>query len=305
MRFATALVGGIEVPIMSLHGSRWFRMDSCLGDLAASLPSPATLSDFITMADALIARCRDIGDDAQLPAEAEVEAPVLRAPISRPRNNVFCVGRNYSEHVDEDNRSRDLQTELPKYPQFFTKPPTAIVGPGEDILLHDGVTKRLDYEVELAVVIGKGGRNIPKEEAFDHIFGYTICNDVTARDAQRRHDQWFKGKGLDGSGPLGPWIVHKSALGDVTELGIRLSVNGQPRQSSSISKMIFKIEDIIESLSAGLTLEPGDIIATGTPSGVGYAMDPRQFLQAGDVVRCEIDSIGVLENTVALVPVGA
>jgi 2-keto-4-pentenoate hydratase/2-oxohepta-3-ene-1,7-dioic acid hydratase in catechol pathway len=158
---------------------------------------------------------------------------------------------------------------------------------------------QIDYEVELAVVIGTGGRDIPRERAMEHVFGYTILNDITARDVQRRHGgQYFKGKGLDGSCPLGPWIVTADAIGDPASLGIRCLVNGEVRQESTTAAMIFDIPTLIASLSEGLTLEPGDILATGTPSGVGYAMDPPAFLKDGDRVVCEIDGIGRLENTV-------
>jgi 2-keto-4-pentenoate hydratase/2-oxohepta-3-ene-1,7-dioic acid hydratase in catechol pathway len=226
------------------------------------------------------------------------EALRLVAPIPRTSKNVFCLGRNYADHIQEDNASRDKATPLPEYPQFFTKPATAITGPDTDIVLDSAVTRRLDYEVELAFVIGRGGRDIPAKDAWRHVFGYTIVNDVTARDLQRRHDQWFKGKGLDTFCPMGPWIVHASLVPDPHALRIQLDVNGERRQDATTGDMIFKIPAIIESLSAGLTLEPGDVIATGTPSGVGYAMNPRCFLADGDVVTCRIEGLGELSNRV-------
>ena len=232
--------------------------------------------------------------DATLPI-ADVN---LLAPIPRPSKNVFCVGRNYVDHVAEGYRERGTEIKLPEYPQFFTKPPTAIVAPGGVILRHAGLTEKLDYEVELGLIIGKRGRDIPEAEALDHIFGYTIINDVTARDLQRRHDQWFKGKGLDGSCPIGPSVVLRRDIADPQSLDIELSVNGATRQRSNTRHMIFPITRIIAELSLGLTLEPGDIIATGTPSGVGYAMEPPRALQSGDVVTCRIEGIGTLENRV-------
>jgi 2-keto-4-pentenoate hydratase/2-oxohepta-3-ene-1,7-dioic acid hydratase in catechol pathway len=222
----------------------------------------------------------------------------LLAPIPRTPRNVFCLGRNYADHIQEDNVSRDKATPLPEYPQFFTKPSSAIVGDGAGIRYDERVTKRLDYEVELAVVIGPGGRDITKADAMKHVFGYTIVNDVTARDLQRRHDQWFKGKGLDTSCPMGPWIVTADEIADPHALNIALSINGEERQNATTGDMIFRIPETIESLSAGLTLEPGDVIATGTPSGVGYAMNPRRFLAAGDVIECRVEGIGKLTNTV-------
>jgi 2-keto-4-pentenoate hydratase/2-oxohepta-3-ene-1,7-dioic acid hydratase in catechol pathway len=226
-------------------------------------------------------------------------AVTLLAPIPRPRRNVFCVGRNYLDHVAEGDRTRGVtQTEVPKYPQFFTKAPDCVIGPGETVPAHQNVTKWLDYEVELAVVIGTGGADIPKERALDHVFGYTIGNDVTGRDLQRRHGQWFKGKSLDRSCPLGPCIVPAGDL-DASDLGIRLWINGEKRQDSRTSKMIFDVKEIIHQLSAGFTLRPGDVIITGTPEGVGYAMQPPQTLKPGDVMELEIDGIGRLTNTVA------
>ena len=218
----------------------------------------------------------------------------LSAPIPRPTKNVFCVGRNYVDHVAEGYRARGTETKLPEAPQFFTKPPTAVIGPGEPFALDEAVSRKMDYEVELALIIGTAGRDIPAERAWDHIFGFTILNDITARDLQRRHDQWFKGKGLDRSCPMGPVVVTRDEIADPSRLELSLSVNGEPRQRAKVAQMIFPIPDIIASLSAGLTLEPGDIIATGTPSGVGYAMDPPHFLAPGDEVICEISELGRL-----------
>jgi 2-keto-4-pentenoate hydratase/2-oxohepta-3-ene-1,7-dioic acid hydratase in catechol pathway len=218
----------------------------------------------------------------------------LTAPIPRPTKNVFCVGRNYLDHVAEGYRARGTETKLPEAPQFFTKPPTAVIGPDEPFELDETVSRKMDYEVELALIIGTAGRDIPAERAWDHVFGVTILNDITARDLQRRHDQWFKGKGLDRSCPMGPFVVTRDEIADPGQLELSLTVNGEPRQRAKVAQMIFPIPDIIASLSAGLTLEPGDIIATGTPSGVGYAMDPPHYLAPGDEVICEISGLGRL-----------
>ncbi|MDP5362755.1 MAG: fumarylacetoacetate hydrolase family protein, partial [Paracoccaceae bacterium] len=202
-------------------------------------------------------------------------------------------------HIAEGEKAQNNKIGITELPVFFTKPPTTVVPPEGDILMFPAVSEAVDYEVELAIVIGKAGRNIAKEDAFDHIFGYTILNDITARDVQRRHGgQYFKGKALDGSCPIGPWIVTADAISDPHALSIGLTVNGEQRQNGTTSDMIFDIPTLIASLSEGLTLEPGDIIATGTPSGVGYAMDPPCFLKAGDVVVCDIAEIGQLRNTV-------
>ena len=231
-----------------------------------------------------------------------VTDPALLAPLPTPRKNVFCVGRNYAEHIAEGARAQNTTVAVTEVPVYFTKPPTAVVGPGATVPIFPNVSTQIDYEVELALIIGTAGRDIPKDRAYDHIWGYTILNDVTARDVQRRHGgQYFKGKGLDGSCPLGPVIVTPDELADPQNIAIRCLVNGEVRQSSTTAQMIFDIPTLIASLSEGLTLEPGDILATGTPSGVGYAMTPPHFLKDGDEVTCEIEGIGRLTNPVRTV----
>jgi 2-keto-4-pentenoate hydratase/2-oxohepta-3-ene-1,7-dioic acid hydratase in catechol pathway len=259
-------------------------------------PIGGTLQDLIAGGPAAVSALR-----ARMAAGGDVipaAAVRLLAPLPRPEKNVFCVGRNYREHIAEGERAQNVKIGVTEVPVFFTKPRTAVVGPGAEVPIFPYVSTQIDYEVELALVIGKAGRDIPRERAFEHVFGYTILNDVTARDVQRRHGgQYFKGKGLDGSCPMGPWIVTADAIGDPAKLGIRCTVNGELRQDSTTADLIFDIPTLIASLSEGLTLEPGDILATGTPSGVGYAMDPPRFLKDGDRVVCEIDGIGRLENT--------
>jgi 2-keto-4-pentenoate hydratase/2-oxohepta-3-ene-1,7-dioic acid hydratase in catechol pathway len=213
----------------------------------------------------------------------------LLAPIPAPARNVFCLGRNYADHAAERGAA------APDHPVYFTKPGTAVVGPGDDVV-HHAITKELDYEVELAVVIGTGGRDIPRAEALRHVFGYTIINDVTARDLQKRHNQWFKGKSLDTFCPMGPMLVTADEIPDPQALAISLRVNGQTRQSSHTAKMIFPVAQCIEVLSQGMTLLPGDIIATGTPDGVGAATGT--FLRAGDRIEAEVEGIGILASKV-------
>jgi 2-keto-4-pentenoate hydratase/2-oxohepta-3-ene-1,7-dioic acid hydratase in catechol pathway len=215
----------------------------------------------------------------------------LLAPIPRPRKNIFCMGRNYAEHAREGGNAP------PEVPVFFTKPPTAVVGPGAPVI-HHRATEALDYEVELAAVLGRRGRNIPESKALSYVFGYTIMIDVTARDLQRRHQQWFKGKSLDTSAPLGPWIVHRSAIPDPQALRLSMRVNGETRQNSTTANMLFSVARLIEVLSIGMTLEPGDLLATGTPEGVGMGFDPPKWLHPGDVVTAEVERIGVLENRI-------
>ena len=218
----------------------------------------------------------------------------LLAPIPRPQKNCVMLGVNYREHVDEGAKARELEIKYPEWPVFFTKPSTSVIGHLGKVINHKCTTK-LDWEVELAVIIGKKGRDIPKDKAYDYVFGYTVCLDMTARELQRQHGQWFKGKSLDTFCPLGPWIVHKSALRDPQQVRLICRVNGEVMQDGNTRDMIFDIATTIESLSAGITLEPGDIISTGTPSGVGFARVPPVFLKPGDKVEGEVEGIGTLE----------
>jgi 2-keto-4-pentenoate hydratase/2-oxohepta-3-ene-1,7-dioic acid hydratase in catechol pathway len=222
----------------------------------------------------------------------------LRAPIPRPRKNIVCLGMNYAEHARESMRAKGLPETLPEHPVFFTKSVTTVNHPDGDIPFDPNVTQQLDWEVELAFIIGKGGKNIKREDAMEHVWGYTIINDLSARDLQNRHQQFFKGKSLDGSCPMGPCILTADEVPDPSKLRLQLRVNGETRQDSTVADLIFDIPTIIEVLSLGQTLEPGDIVATGTPSGVGMGMQPPQYLKPGDVVEAEIDGIGVLRNTV-------
>lgn len=218
----------------------------------------------------------------------------LLAPIPRPRKNIFCVGKNYRDHVLEMGSEGDI----PEHIMIFTKSPTSVIGSGASIESHENLTDQLDYEGELAIVIGKSGKGISIEDAMDHVFGYTIVNDITARDMQKRHKQFFLGKSLDGSCPMGPAIVHKSFMEDPQSLIVETKVNGEVRQRESTGLMIFSIPEIIATISKGMTLEPGDIIATGTPAGVGKGFKPPRFLKKGDVVEVSVEKIGTLKNVV-------
>jgi 2-keto-4-pentenoate hydratase/2-oxohepta-3-ene-1,7-dioic acid hydratase in catechol pathway len=223
----------------------------------------------------------------------------LDAPLPKPRRNLFCVGRNYRAHAKElsgsvfraDGKAEDA------WPIVFTKVPECVIAPGAPIRLPRGVSEQIDYEAELAVVIGRGGSNIRAGNAMDHVFGYTIVNDVTARDVQMRHQQWDLGKSFDSFCPMGPFLVSADAC-DARKTHLRCWVNGALRQEAETSDLIFDIPTLIETCSRGITLYPGDIIATGTPAGVGMGMTPPTFLRTGDVVRIEINGIGVLENPV-------
>lgn len=225
---------------------------------------------------------------------------MLHAPIPRPRKNVFCVGWNYLEHFEEGAKARPHVQEMPAHPAFFTKAPTTVNGPYSDVPAHAGVTGKLDWEVELGVIIGKGGINIAEADAMKHIFGYAVANDVSAREVQRQHgQQWFKGKSLDGHCPMGPWIATADEVREPQNLRITSRVNGVTKQDSNTSYMYFKIPRIIAELSAGLTLEPGDIILTGTPAGVGHARNPPEFMKPGDILETEITGLGLLRNRIS------
>ncbi|MBN9113283.1 MAG: fumarylacetoacetate hydrolase family protein [Pseudonocardia sp.] len=226
----------------------------------------------------------------------------LHAPIPRPRRDVFCVGKNYREHVAEFGRSGydqpDRSETLPEHPVVFSKATTSVTGPFDDVLAHPGVTSELDYEAELAVIIGRGGRGITREQAFDHVWGYTIVDDVTARDLQRRHKQWLIGKSLDTHCPMGPYAVSADEITDVTALQVESCVNGEARQSAPVKDLIFDVSELIATISAGITLLPGDVIATGTPAGVGIGFDPPRFLVPGDVVEVSITGLGTQRNRI-------
>ncbi len=223
----------------------------------------------------------------------------LRAP-AHPRKNVFCVGRNYVDHAEEVARATGRELKLPSVPTFFTKAPTAIADPGAVLHLSAEISAQYDWEAELAVIIGTRCRDVAEADALSVIFGYTCLNDVTARDLQRSHQQWFKGKSLDQTCPIGPWIVSADEIPNPQTLAISLRVDGEIKQASNTSKMIFTVAAIIASLSRGLTLEPGDVIATGTPDGVGLARTPPEFLRDGQTMEVEIEKIGVLRNDIAL-----
>ncbi|MDQ2866390.1 MAG: fumarylacetoacetate hydrolase family protein [Candidatus Eremiobacteraeota bacterium] len=228
-----------------------------------------------------------------------IENTVLLAPLEPPRN-VFCVGRNYLEHAAEGARAQGRELKLPKVPTFFTKAPTAVVGPEAAVHLQASISSEYDFEAELAVVIGTRCKNVREADALSVIFGYCCFNDVTARDMQRAHVQWFKGKSLDESAPLGPWIVSSDELGDPHDLEIVFRLNGVQKQHSTTGNMIFRIPRLIAELSRGMTLLPGDIIATGTPEGVGFARTPPEFLHDGDVMEVQISRIGTLRNGIEL-----
>jgi len=224
----------------------------------------------------------------------------LAAPVM-PARNVFCVGRNYLEHAKEGAAALGLDLKLPTVPTFYTKATTAIADPNADLHLQARVSPHYDFEAELAVVIGMRCKDVEEDRALDVVFGYTCLNDMTARDLQRAHGQWFKGKSLDETCPIGPWIAGADEVPDPRSLGIAMHVNGVEKQRSTTAQMIFPVARIIAELSKGATLLPGDVIATGTPEGVGFARTPPEWLADGDVLDVTIDGVGTLHNTVRIV----
>lgn len=222
----------------------------------------------------------------------------LVSPIPYPRRNVFCLGKNYLDHAEEIKSIPGAPSQVPQHPIYFTKVAYPTSGPGDTILNYKDLTDSLDYEVELAVIVGKKGKNIPKEDAHDYIFGYTVANDITVRNIQMKHTQWFKGKSFDTCCPIGPAIVTKDEIPFPPDLAIRCLVNGEVRQESRTSLLIFDIPTILSDLSEGITLYPGDIILTGTPAGVGWGAKPPRTLKPGDELLSEIEHIGTLVNYV-------
>ena len=262
--------------------------------------APATTVEAIRRWSDIAPRLAD--SERRAGAGARLDRVRLLAPIPRPARNVFCVGWNYAEHFAEGKsfRSAGAPQDVPEHPAFFSKSPAAVVGPDAPVRHPGAHSSELDWEVELAVIIGAGGRDIDERHALDHVFGYTVANDVSVRDHQRsRHGgQWFKGKSFDTHCPLGPWIVTADEIPDPQVLAISSRINGEAKQSSNTRYMVFTVARIIAELSVGMSLEPGDVILTGTPSGVGFARTPPEFLKPGDVMEMEIGGIGVLRNPV-------
>ena len=295
MRLASYLVGG--QPRAGVVASDQTLV--AVSDLVADGPSDmlAVLAAGPSLWDPLRAAAASAGRGQAL-ASAR-----LVAPIPRPRRNLFCVGWNYSEHFAEGQGFRgpnDSPQDLPGYPALFSKQPNTVIGPEAPVWHPGPASNELDWEVELALIIGTPGRDIAEDNAYAHVFGYTVGNDVSVRDVQRRHGgQWFKGKSFDSHAPLGPWIVTADELGDPHNLRITLRVNGVTKQDSSTRFMVFRIPRIIKELSLGVMLESGDVVMTGTPEGVGFARKPPEFLKVGDVMEAEIEKIGILRNTVA------
>jgi 2-keto-4-pentenoate hydratase/2-oxohepta-3-ene-1,7-dioic acid hydratase in catechol pathway len=277
--------------------------DETVVDLSVAVPRlPRDMTGFVAAGREALELARN-ALRATGGARLQRSAVKLLAPFPRPAKNIFCVGKNYREHAKEFHASgfdaSAGKSAVPDVPIVFTKPATTVIGPGEPIPSGLDPTNSVDYEGELAVVIGPGGRGIKKEDALRHVYGYTIVNDVTARTLQHRHKQWFLGKSIDGFCPMGPWLLTADAVPDLTKLRLVTRVNGEVRQDAVLADLIFDVPSLIETISQGLTLGSGDIIATGTPAGVGIGFDPPKYLKPGDRVAITIDGLGTLENPVA------
>ncbi|MET3729038.1 2-keto-4-pentenoate hydratase/2-oxohepta-3-ene-1,7-dioic acid hydratase in catechol pathway [Fictibacillus halophilus] len=256
---------------------------------------PSTLLEAITLGDEFLEKVGSLIHSNLVPNHTyELNKIQLKAPIPRPGKNVFCIGKNYRDHAIEMGSEADIPEDI----MVFSKAPTSVIGHDEGIPSHSSITNQLDYEGELAIIMGKTGTSIKKEEAMDYVFGFTIINDITARDLQQKHKQFLLGKSLNGTCPMGPWIVHHSDVSNPNNLSIVTKVNGEIRQNGNTSDLIFDIPTMITELSKGMTLEAGDIIATGTPAGVGKGMKPPVFLKPGDSIEISIEGIGTLRNEI-------
>ncbi|WP_028216981.1 fumarylacetoacetate hydrolase family protein [Paraburkholderia oxyphila] len=289
------------------------RLGAIVGNLAIDLEKlgeahglaiPGSMLAFIDASPTALKQCAaliaETGDAWPLGVATPLENVKLLAPIPRPRKNIFGIGLNYVEHVAESSRSLDTSSDLPKQPVIFSKPPTTVIGYGDAIQHNAKITKQLDWEAELAVVIGKTATRIDEDDAMSHVFGYCVLNDISARDC-RRAGQWIFSKGQDTYAPMGPCIVTADEIPDPHNLAIWLSVNGVEKQKSNTRHMLFKVPQLIADISSGITLEPGDIIATGTPSGVGAGRTPQEWLKPGDVVELGVEGIGTLRNPVVAI----
>lgn len=276
---------------------------AALGDMAG-VPMPGAMLDLIDAGPVALDRLAELLDNLRDQLDPGVAVPLvnvqLLAPIPRPRKNVFGIGLNYVEHVAESARTLDTARDLPKQPVIFSKPPTAVIGPGEPIRHDAALTQQLDWEVELACIIGRTARRVAEADALSHVFGYSVMIDVSARD-NRRAGQWIYSKGMDSFAPFGPCIVTADEIPDPQVLDLWLTKNGEEKQRSNTRHMLFKVATLIADISAGITLEPGDIIATGTPEGVGAGRDPQEWMWPGDVIEATVAGIGTIRHPVVAV----
>lgn len=292
MKLVTYRAGG-EARLGVLDGQRVIDLQQAGSAVGKELPSD--MRAFIALGEAGLDAAEAAIDSGAGVVGGEVR---LAAPLQSFRKNLFCVGRNYKEHIIEGFRARGQEVRFPSHLELFSKPPTTVIGHEDDIRWDPKATQKLDYEVEFTLVVGRDGRDIPASKAYDYLYGYTIGNDVSARDAQANHGQWFKGKSMDTFCPLGPCLVPKRYYPKPQNARLMLRVNGETRQDSNTSDMLYDIPRIVEIISTAQTIEAGDIILTGTPSGVALGMNPPVWLKDGDLVEAEIEGIGILRNRV-------
>jgi 2-keto-4-pentenoate hydratase/2-oxohepta-3-ene-1,7-dioic acid hydratase in catechol pathway len=299
MKLLTYKTADTEPRLGFIHNNQVIDMED-FGEVS-NFPLPDNMLELIDLGFEIIAEITEIISETSKEFFDEVaykmnEVTIL-APIEKPRKNIIGIGLNYTEHVAESARTLDTTGKLPQKPIIFSKPPTTVTATNTDIIKNTKLTEQLDWEVELAVVIGKKGKYVPKADAMDYVFGYTVINDISARDC-RREGQWIVSKGQDTFAPMGPILVTKDEIENPYNLNLSLKVNGVEKQNSNTKFLLFNINDLIEDLSIVFTLEPGDIIATGTPSGVGAGRNPQEWLYDGDVVEATVEGIGTIVNTV-------
>ncbi len=299
MKLLTYITSETEPRLGFIHNNQIIDMED-FGELS-NFPLPNDMLKLIDLGFEIISEITELISETSKELFDEVayemnEVTIL-APIEKPRKNIIGIGLNYTEHVAESSRTLDTTGKLPQKPIIFSKPPTTVTGTNTEIIKNTKLTDQLDWEVELAVVIGKKGKYVPKENAMDYVFGYTVINDISARDC-RREGQWIVSKGQDTFAPMGPILVTKDEIENPHNLNLSLKVNGVEKQNSNTKFLLFNIKDLIEDLSIVFTIEPGDIIATGTPSGVGAGRNPQEWLYDGDVVEATVEGIGTIVNTV-------
>ncbi|MFC4818290.1 fumarylacetoacetate hydrolase family protein [Flavobacterium sp. GCM10023249] len=299
MKLLTYSIEDSEPRLGFIHNNQVIDMED-FGDVS-NFPLPKTMLELIDMGFDVIAEINDLIEETSEKQFAEIAYDVndvtFLAPIPKPRKNIIGIGLNYTEHVAESARTLDTTGKLPQKPIIFSKPPTTVTATNTDIIKNKKLTQQLDWEVELAVIIGKKGKYVSKEDALDYVFGYTVINDISARDC-RREGQWIVSKGQDTFAPMGPILVTKDEIENPHNLNLSLKLNGIEKQNSNTQFLLFNINDLIEDLSIVFTLEPGDIIATGTPAGVGAGRDPQEWMHDGDVVEATVEGIGTIVNTI-------
>ncbi|GAB3723189.1 fumarylacetoacetate hydrolase family protein [Flavobacterium koreense] len=299
MKLLTYKTNDTEPRLGFLHNNQVIDMED-FGEIS-NFPLPTSMLELIDMGFELVEELNDMiaeTDQSFFDEIAyEMDEVTFLSPIPKPRKNIIGIGLNYTEHVAESARTLDTTGKLPQKPIIFSKPPTTVTATNTEIIKNTKLTEQLDWEVELAVVIGKKGKYVPKAEAMDYVFGYTVINDISARDC-RREGQWIVSKGQDTFAPMGPILVTKDEIENPHNLNLSLKVNGIEKQNSNTKFLLFNINDLIEDLSIVFTLEPGDIIATGTPAGVGAGRNPQEWLYDGDVVEATVEGIGTIVNTV-------